>query len=192
MYQIYNYRKKRVRTDYIILCHSLDLIKESIYINPIVLKGNYKYTWGIFQNYWIRNINKRALPCHYFVELLDKDYVIYNGLPEFKPSYYIEDLVKNNIIEYKYKNSILIVMQENLNIEPPELRMFDHVCDKLLAELVKRYHLDWTRIKTLDECLTLDWSEQLKLSNIDYKITKMKYLDKLKLKLSYNKYCNYS
>ena len=191
MYQIYNYRKRKLRTDYIILCQSSSLIKSNIYINPLVLQGNYKYTWGIFQDYWIRNINKYALPCHYFIELLNTDYVIYNGLPEFKPSYYIEDLVKNKIIEYKYKNSILIVMQEDFSIDIPERRMFDHMCDKVLSNLVKKYNLEWKRIKTLDECLTLDWEEQLKFSNLNYKIKKMTFFNKFNLKVSYNKYCTY-
>ena len=190
MYQIYNYRKRRIKTSYIIICHAVDLIKTNIYIDPIVKLGNYKYTWGIWQEYFLRNINKYALPCHYFMELLDKDYVIYNGLPDFKPSYFLEDLVKYGILEHQYSNSILIVIGENFNVDIPEQRLLDHLCDKLLSQLVRQYNLnDFSRIKILDECLALNWQNFLKMSNVDYDLQPMKYFDKINLKMSYNKYC---
>ena len=191
MYQIFNYKKKRIRTQYIILCHAVDLIKEGIYIDPIVRQGTYKYTWGIWQEYFLRNINKYALPCHYFVELLDKDYVVYNGLADFKQSYFIEELVKYGVIEYNYKDSILVLIGENFNIEPPEQRMFDQMNDKLISKLVKEYNIDFDHVKLLDECLSIGYEEILKINKLGWNITPIKYFDKIEYKMSFNKYCKF-
>ena len=193
MYFIYNYRKRRPHTNYIILAHAPDLIRAGTRIDPNITFANYKYTWGTWQKYWIRQCNKICLPCHYFCELVDKDYVIYNGLTEYKPSYFLEELCEQHLLPYKYRESILIVLGENFNVEPPERRMFDHLCDKVLSKLCHQYNLDFTRIRLLDECLVEEWEEMNPMIPVKdrWELQPIKYFNKVELKMSYNKYCVY-
>lgn len=188
MYKIRLFKRIRLKTEYIILLQASNLMKNNIPVDPNIIPGSYKYTWGIWQNYFLRDLYQEALPCHYFTELLDRDYVIYKGLPDFKPSYFIEELVKNNILQSQYKNSIVVVIGEDFNTDVLEQRLAEHLSDKVLVPLLREYDLDFTRIKLLDECLDPNWEEYLKHSKLNYNIKKHKYFDMQTIRFSINKY----
>jgi hypothetical protein len=187
MYIIRNYKRFRRKTEYIILTHARNLI-ENFYIDPAVIQGNKKYTWGIWQNYWISELKKPALPCHYFVELLDTDYVIFKGLHEVQPSFFIEDLVSAGVMKFDYLNAILVVISDDFSINTVENRMAEHISDKVLTGLLRHYQLDFTRVKYIDECLTDEWKDNLKFSTLEYKYTPARYFDFQKIKSNIDKY----
>lgn len=188
MYQIrlYNERKKNIK--YIILTQMSNLIDNNFYIDPMVLQSTYKYTWGIYQNYFIQDLHKPALPTNYYVELLDKDYVIYKGLPDYSRSYFLKELVVNNIISIEYRDAILIGLDGDWNLEIPENRMYEHLCQKLLIPLMNTYHIDKNRIMILDNILNNDWENKLYQSKLNYNINKHKYFDPVILDLYIGKY----
>jgi hypothetical protein len=187
-YIIRNYRRIRRKTEYIILTHARNLI-EDFYIDPSVIhSSNRKYTWGMWQNYWIDEVKHMVLPCHYFVEFLDKDWVVYKGLHEVQPSYYIEDMVSAGVIKYQYINSILIVIADDYSINTVDRRMSEHLCDKVITGLLREYSLDFTRVKYIDDCLTENWEENLKYSTLTYKYTPAKYFDFQIIKNNIDKY----
>jgi len=187
MYIIRNYKRIRRKTEYIILTHARNLI-ENFYIDPIVIQGNRGYTWGIWQNYWVDEVKHMILPCHYFTELLDNDYVIYKGIHEIQSSYYIEDMVSAGVIDFQYLNSLLIVIGDDFSIHNVENRMAEHLCDKVLTGLIRQYHIDFTRIKYIDDCLTKDWENNLKFSTLAYKYTLGKFFDFQVIKKNLDKY----
>lgn len=188
MYKIKVFRRLRRKTEHIIIVQAKNLRETNQQITPEVLRGTYRYTWGIWQQYFLTDLVKDALPCHYFAELLDRDYVVYKGLNDYKPSYYVEDLVRNNIIESKYKNSILIVLGEDFELDVLEKRLSDHLCDKVIVPLLREYKLDFTRVKLLDECLTENWEDNLKMSDLKYDIHTHKYFDMNTIKMSITRY----
>jgi esterase/lipase superfamily enzyme len=186
-YVIKNYKRFRRKTEYIIITHARNLI-ENFYIDPVVIQGSRHYTWGIWQRYWLDDLKKPALPCHYFMEYLDKDYVIYTGLYDFQPSYYIEDMVSAGIIDYKYLNSMLIIVGDDFSINTVERRMSEHLSDKVLTGLLRTYELDFTRIKYIDDCLKPEWKENLQNSVLEYKYEPAKYFDFQVIKGDLDKY----
>lgn len=188
MYPIRKLKSYRPKTEYIILCQSINLINTKRYIDPSLLRTNYKFTWGMWQEYFIHDLMLFDVPCHYFVELLDRDYVIYKGLADQKKSSYIDELVANEVLHHDFRNSILIVLQDNLSIDIPDRRMYDQLCNKLLSQLYRTYHLNFSRVRMLDECLTPDWKEKLQQSPLNYEIKEAKYYDRNIFELSYNKY----
>jgi esterase/lipase superfamily enzyme len=187
LYIIRNNRSVRRQTNYIILTHARNLIQD-FYIDPVVIHGNNKFTWGIWQRYFIEDLKKDLVPCHYFVEQLSTDYVIYRGMNEFQPSYFVEDLVSASIIDYKYRNSLLVVIGDDFSINTVEERMAQHLSDKLLTGLMKQYNLDFTRIKYIDDCLKPEWKENFKYSSLEYKYTEEKYFDFQTIKTNLDKY----
>jgi hypothetical protein len=187
MYIIRNYKRIRRKTEYIIITHARNLI-EKFYIDPIVIQGNRGYTWGIWQNYWIDEVKHPAVPCHYFVEMLDKDYVVYKGIHEVQPSYYVEDMVSAGVIDFQYLNSLLIVVADDFSINTVENRMAEHLSDKVITGLLREYKLDFTRVKYIDDCLTSDWENNLKFSTLEYKYTPAKYFDFQVIKTNIDKY----
>ncbi|QPI17050.1 hypothetical protein [Staphylococcus phage vB_StaM_SA1] len=188
-YDIKPDRRRRSNTfqPHIIITHMNNLVlKENKFNDRDLLKGSYKYSWGKVQNYLIRHANIRALPMHYYVELLDKDYVVFEGLSDYKPSYYLQELADKGIIPQKYRNSILIAIAEDFHLYNPEIRMFKHLSDKLLVPLCKRHKLSFHEIKLLDEIYRDDYLEHL--DNNRFETKAMNKFDKQRLKNQFNMY----
>jgi len=190
LYELRLYREKRINkpSNKIILTQAINLIDSDYFINGEVYKTNYKYTWGIWQKYFIEFLRKPALPFHYFTEFLDKDYVEYKGLPNLNRSYFLDELANAGIIEYKYKNCILIGIGENWNIDIPERRFYDHLAQKILIPLMREHHLNVNDVLILEDCFTSDWENKLEKSELNYKFYNHKYYDKVILKTYINKW----
>lgn len=169
MYEIKKFRSKRPRTNYIILVHAVDLIKKDIMINPIVNRGTYKLTWDIWQNYWILNQHKLDVPCHFFVELLNNDYVVFTGLGLQKKSYFLYELSQYEIIDPRYCESLLVIIGENFKYDLPESRLYEHLANRIFSPMCFQYKINYDdRILTLDEILKPDWKQKLNNSPLGY------------------------
>lgn len=177
MYDIKRYRSKRFNTNYIIIAHAVDLIKPDIYINPVVNRGTYKLTWDIWQEYWYLYQKKLDVPCHYFVELLNKDYVVFTGLAMQKKSYFLEELANAGLIKDEYRDSLLVLIGENFEYDLPEQRLYQHLANRILSPLCYQYKINFEdRVLTLDEILVPNWKEILDNHKIlNYQITPMNY-----------------
>ena len=179
MYDIKKFRSKRPKTKYIILAHAVDLIKKDLYINPIVNRGTYKLTWDIWQEYWYLYQKRLDLPCHFFVELLNKDYVVFTGLAMQKKSYFLNELAEYNIIKDEYRDSLLVIIGENFKYDLPEQRMYEHIANRILSPMCYQYQINFEdRVLLLDECLTPDWEKNLKESKLGYDFIPMELFNK--------------
>lgn len=190
MFPLKKFRRIRRRTDYILLVPSV-MLMEKFYIDPLVINSGRMYTWGIWEKYFLDDLKKEALPCHYFMEQVADDYVCYKGLPDFQPSYFAEDLVSAGIIDYKFRNSIVVVLGENFNIDVFSTRFAEQLACKVVAPLLREYSLHPERIKFIDECLKEDWKTSLSYSTLQYDIKESNYFDINKLLQAVNKYKNY-
>jgi hypothetical protein len=191
LYNIYNrkdvdYRKEN---EYIILTHVRNTWKLNTVMEPRAKIGTYHFTWGLWQNYYNRIIGMRILPCHFFTELVDKDYVVYQGLNIIQQSYYLRELSDANIINYKYRDAILVVIGEDYSIDKIEDRMVEHLSDKLLTGLTSLFGMNQeTSIKYIDEILVSDWQIKLRESGLNYDITPAKYFNMDDLRFTMREY----
>ena len=177
MYTIRKFKSRRQKTDYIILCHSINLIKKDLRINPIVRRGTYKLTWDIWQEYFMHTQQLLDVPCHFYTELLNEDYVIFTGLPIQKKSSYLEELANNGIIQPQFKNAVLVMIGENFEYDLPEERMFEHISNRIISPVSYQYKIPLERVVLFDDCLTTNWKENLENSNLNYEITLNKYFN---------------
>ena len=187
-YNIRPDRRRRVANDpHIIITHMPNLIlKDFSYLDENLIRGSYKYSWGHTQNYLHRHAFRYGLPMHYYVELLDKDYVVFKGITEFKPSYYINELVDEGIIERRYRGAILIVIAEDFSLSTPEPRMLAHLSDKVLVHLKKTQGIQYNKVKYLDECFTDDYLDNIEHSRFKFK--PMTKFDKIRLTNQFRRY----
>lgn len=160
-YQLYANYEKRLKTEYIIILHANNLILESHPGTSLLLRGSYKYSWGSWQDYLIKRVNKKKLPMHYFVEFLGNDYACFTALENNRPSYFIDEQITNAVIDAKYKNALVVVIGENFSEDIPDPRLMDQMAQKVLLPLMRQYKLDWSRIMYYDECLTSSFVENL-------------------------------
>jgi len=174
MYDIKMYRSKRPNTKYIILTHSINLIKPSIYINPVVNRSTYKLTWDLWLEYWYHDQMKLDVPCHYYVELLNKDYVVFTGLAMQKKSWYLEELANNNLIDDIYRDSLLVMIGENYIYDLPEDRLYKIIANRILSPMCYQYKINFSdRVLILDDILKPNYENILKNSRLEYDIKPM-------------------
>lgn len=183
MYQIWKNKEFRPKTEYVILCQAKNTRETRFaHFNPLLIKSTMQYTWGYWQEYYMEDLKRRKLPCHYYVEYLDRDYVVFQGLSEEYPSYFIRELVEAGIVKSEYKNAILVTIGENYNIDIPEFRMYEQMCSKCLCSLMRRYKLNQERIVYFDEILSPNWEVMLKQSELTYDIETTSNFDRVILR----------
>lgn len=187
-YNIRPDRRRRSSSDpHVIITHMPNLLlKDFSYGNENLIRGSYKYSWGRTQNYLIRHAFRYGLPMHYYVELLDKDYVVFKGISEYKPSYYVNELVDLGIIQRKYRDAILVVIAEDFSLTTPDERMFSHLADKVLVHIKKTMGIPYNKIDYIDECYTDSYLDHL--DECRFKFKPMTKFDKSKMQLYFRKY----
>lgn len=186
-YIIRNNRRIRPFTKNIIITHVGNLI-ESHFISPDAVTHNNYFTTGVMEQYFMRSLKKPMLPYHYYVDNISEDWYIFKGLREFQPSYFIEDLVSAGVIKYEYINSIIIVISDDFSRYPISGRMSEQLTSKLITELFREYKLHYDKLFYIDECLTDNWEENLRTSNLSYKYKTGPYFDKSMIKVDINKF----
>jgi hypothetical protein len=154
-----------------------NLWESETFIEHSMFRGSYRYTWGKWQDYFYKDRLKKFLPCHYFAEMLNKDFVVYVGLPLIKKSYFLEELATEGIIKYDFQNAILICLGEDLSLEPLDDRLLRHLCDKVISSLQYEYRIQTRNIFKMDDILVEDYEAQLKKAKLRYKFKPMHFLN---------------
>ena len=188
MYELKNFRDERLKTESIILCQARNLYKVGSYLEPAVMQENYHYTWQLWQQYFNIELQKFRNPCHYFCELLDKDYVIYTGLGMRSRSWFLEDLAKAGAIPYRYMESILILMQVDMSKEIPDDRMLEHLASKIIMPLKRQYKFDFKNIIYLDDILVEGYDQKIKDADLKYDIRPATFFNILDVEFICKKY----
>ena len=186
-YIMYNSRRRRPFTKHIILTHLPNLI-EDFYIEPTAVTHNSYFTVGILNEYFMRYLKKPQLPYHYYIDKIGDEWFNFKGLAEFQPSYFVEDLVQAGVIKYEYLNSMLIIISDDYSRYTVDDRMSEKLCHEVITDLMRRYDLSFDKIEYIDDCLTENWKENLKTSNLKYDYIPAKYFDFQKIKVNINKF----
>ena len=191
-YRIWANRERRFRTDYIILTHLPNLEIKDHLLPDDMKKSRNKYTWNQWQKYFIKWGNDRKLPVHYFIEMVDHDWAVMKGLEDTKPSYYIDELVSQGIVEGKYRNAVVVFIGENYDLRNLDPRCIEHLSSKVLVPLVKRFKLSWDRIMYLDECLTESFvNSDFDITGSRWMYEPMKNFDMVRVRNIYSLYDKY-
>lgn len=191
-YRIWANRERRFRTDYIILNHLPNLEIKDHLLPDDMKKSRNKYTWNQWQKYFIKWGNDRKLPVHYFIEMVDHDWAVMKGLEDTKPSYYLDELVSQGIIEGKYRNAVVVFIGENYDLRNLDPRCIEHLSSKVLVPLVKRFKLSWDRIMYLDECLTESFvNSDFDITGSRWMYEPMKNFDMVRVRNIYSLYDKY-
>lgn len=176
-FQIKRVTGRRMRTDYIVLVPSICFIEKKYPISPVVYNSGGTYTWGIWEKYFLKDLKRRMLPCHFFLERINEDYTATVGSPYFTRSYFIDELVQTSIIDHRYLHSIVIMLGFNFNLYPTDRRLCTQLSYKLINPLLRQYDLNPTRVKFIDECFNDNWQDSLKDSKLDYELCESELFD---------------
>ena len=191
-YEIRKIRDRMRQPKKIIISQCRNFYEKETHLEPSVMMGSSKYTFGTWQFYFYKILQKWRMPMHYFIEQLANDFVGFIAHPEYSRSYFIEDLVENNIIDQSYLDSIVICIAENYTIEQSSKRLYEQLAIKLLVPIQLRYskYIDFnTDVKYIDEII--NWENYFKAvesGKIKYDITPSKYYAENVMKMYYHKF----
>lgn len=188
-YIIRNNKRIRVFTRNIIITHVKNLIEDDKFIYPDSITHNNFFTAGVMEEYFMKTLKKTSLPYHYYIDNIGEEWYVFKGLREANPSYYLEDLVAGGVLQSQYINSILICISDDFSRYTVDRRMSEQMVSKLITDLIRKYsELDITKVKYIDDCLTNDWKNNLKMSTLKYKYTEGIYYDRQLIRADYNKF----
>ena len=176
-FQIKRTRRKRMKTDYIILVPMECFLEGNFYYPPYLLNSGGNYTWNVWEKYFIKDLKHDSVPCHYFIERVDEDYVSVVCNPFYNPSYFVEDLVQTGVIDYKYIHSLVIGIGYNFNLYTMDRRFCTKLSYELLNPLMYQFNLEPDRIKFIDECYKEDWQDFKKYSKLSYHLMESENFD---------------
>jgi len=190
-YEIRKTRFHRKQAKNIILVPIRYFYEEGTPIEPLLKIGSIKYTWNRWQYYFYKVLRKFELPFHYYIEQVNNDFDIHVAHPEFAPSYFIDELCDNKVIDLMLKNSIVIAMGEDFSIDIAERRFYQQLAYRLLVPLFTRNlkYIDEFHINILDK--HIDWNTLNKVKQekiLKYDIVPSIYYDDPLLKLFFRKY----
>lgn len=199
-YEIVKYRLSRRRTQYVILSHIRNFHETDTVVPPIAKLGTYKLTSPLWEYYFCKELAPKykakgfenfGMPYHFFIELVDNDYQITIGMPEYVPSYYTELLVNAGILPLKYKDAIIIAIKEDFSIDVPELRLWEQLVQKLLVPILLRYPSQMSRydVKYIDDIIDLTTIDtKMREAGLKFDFAKATFLDTTSLKNIIDKY----
>lgn len=146
--------KDEIKPPHIIIMHSQNLITNEGYIDGSVRRGNYKYTFGKWEAYLMKYVNKKRLPMHRFFEFVDSDYVSIEGLDISRRSYFLENMTNEGVIERGHTDDFLVVVGENFELDVPDDRFYEVLTERILSPMFHMFNLTLDNVYIYDEILT--------------------------------------
>ena len=139
-------------------------------------RGSYHHTkW---REYFYRERKAATLPYHYYCEEVDGDWMIALGCNRMTRSWFLADLVDNDIIDQKYRNFHVVAISHDTDRFPYPDRLMVVLGDALLSFHEKYDSLNWdTNIVFFQETLPNDWKLRVERSGLRYRIEPDRYND---------------
>ena len=185
---LYKFRKlfyvqKRRNNEKIIFCHLTNVINRDFYFEPDLLDKTNYYSFMKIKNYFFERMNLEQLPFHYYVNKINGEWEIFTAAPLNYKSPYLQDLINLGYLPSEYKNATLIVIQDNFELNIPEIRLFKTLGQKIIEPHMFLNKRNFNNsIFWFDDIVyfdNIDKDEQLyQLQSPNrYRIKKMKYFD---------------
>ena len=110
--------------------------------------GDITYTWKRVQEFYYRRPEARngQMPCHYYSEYLDDDYVTYVGCPLTNRSWFLQMAVAAGVLPVVYNDAILIVLQENYGVEVTDKRLWRILSHTVISPLMRLFDITRDRV----------------------------------------------
>ena len=110
--------------------------------------GDIAYTWKRVQEFYYRRPEARngQMPCHYYSEYLDDDYVTYVGCPLTNRSWFLQMAVAAGVLPVVYNDAILIVLQENYGVEVTDKRLWRILSHTVISPLMRLFDITRDRV----------------------------------------------
>ena len=179
---------------FIILSHISNFPLKTHAFPPDLRNKTYYHALPSLRTYYREFVEMKHLPFHFYVSNIMKEWEVFTTAPTDYKIPLFEKAAENYYMEDKYRNSILICIQDNFSLNIPDDRMFDVLAYSLIEPLVKEFGgnfrdnvlwfdeiFNWEKYTSDQAANSLDWA-------YPYEVNRMKFFDRVIFNLAMMKF----
>ena len=174
-------RPKSNKPRHVMLVPFHNMMVQRKMFEPRLLKGTYRQQWRAFESYCFDDLMMDQMPCHYFVEFLNRDYVAYVAAPLTSRVSFADVLSASGAIDHMHRHDIVIVIAEDFRLETADRRMLQFLMHTLVSPVMKMYGLGYEKVQIVDDMWSSDLAPERVLLYQEelrrFKLDKSKYWD---------------
>jgi len=159
--------RESIKPEYIIINHSYDFLKSSLFFSPALINDNLKIQHHEFIKLAKDEYRYNSDFSHYFIELVGKHYRRLASLGLRNASPFIKELINEGLLHSQYSNSLLITVLGNYSEETGDIvtkEIYNHL-GYLTSDLLKTFNLGRNKVVFLGEIFDFDKNSKLKVGD---------------------------
>jgi len=170
---------------FIILAHVSNFPLRSHFIEPDLRNKTSYYCFDEIEFYFRERVKIKHLPFHFYTSMIKKDWQLFTSAPLNYRSPVVSLAAENYYIEDKYRDAILVCVQDNYALTIPDDRMYQMLAANLIAPLLKEFKVNFRdSVFWWDEIFDWDRYEQDKINNplnmvYPFEVNRMKFFDRV-------------
>jgi hypothetical protein len=189
-----NQLDQRKTNRFIVLSHVSNFVLKTHAFPPDLRNKTNYHCLPDLREYYREKVEMRQMPFHYHVCRLKGEWEAFGTAPEHYRSPIIDKAAENYYIEDKFKDAIIICVQDNFALNTPDERMHQLISSTLIAPMLKQFRVNfrdsvfwWDEIFNWDKYQydrknnPLDWS-------YPWEVNRMLYFDRVIFNLESIKY----
>lgn len=184
----------RKTNKFIILAHVSNFPVKAYPFPPELRNRTSHFALNELQNYYREGLEWKHMPFHYYAANIRSDWHVLNTEPLHYRSPVITEAAKQYYIEDKYKDAVVICIQDNYSLNNPDERTHQVISANVIAPLLKLFKTNFRdSVFWFDEVFNWDKYEKDKAeAPLDmaypFEVNKMKFFDRIIFNLESIKY----
>lgn len=179
---------------YIVLAHISDFPLKTHFIEPDLRNKTTYFALNDVRNYFRNRMELKHMPFHYYTSYIKGNWELFTTAPRNYRSPIIDKAAENFYIDDKFKDAVIICVQDNYALNTPDERMFQMLASNLIAPLTSEFRVNfrdsvfwwdeifnWEKYEADQKRDILDWS-------YPYEVNKMLYFDRVMFNLNTIRY----
>ena len=184
----------RRQNKYIVLAHISDFVLKTHAFPPDLRNRTRYHCLPELREYYREKVEMRQMPFHYHVSMIKNDWEAIVTAPFHYRSPIIDKAAENYYIEDKFKDAVIICVQDNFALNTADERCFQSISSNVIAPLLKTFRtnfrdsvfwwdeiFNWSKYEADQALAPLDWS-------YPWEVNKMLYFDRVIFNLESIKY----
>lgn len=175
----------RRNNKFIVISHTSNFVLKTHPFPPDLRHRTTYNSLPELREYYRELVEMRQMPFHYHVSKLKREWECLTAAPNHFRSPILDEAAENYYVEDKYKDAILVCIQDDYSLNTPDDRTFEVIASNIIAPFLQYNRLDFRQsVFFFDEIFSWEKYEEDKLRNplgmqYRWETNKMKYFDRV-------------
>jgi hypothetical protein len=148
------------------------------FLLPSVRVGEHRYCYGLWQEYFFKEMKRDPLPFHFYTEHVVNDWIITVGCNQSVRSWFIDELIDHDFIAHAYRNYMVCAISHNTDVSVVPARCYEMLSERVISHYTKNHGWSYsTNVVFFDEILRIDFAEQLAATKLRYTLAPERHSD---------------